>query len=147
MHNHYADFKSGYDEHCEKQYGLETIQFGEDVPNNILYPVPHRPFVFSIPIVPRIYFKYDRRLQAKLCHCANESLQRFFRTLLDLDDGVLGMTIVVPTFGDYARQKACPGPRSGITNLEEIGKVLCRSAMSHGSNKKDFEIYLTSPSL
>ena len=53
----------------------------------------------------RIYFKYDRRLQAKLCHCANESLQRFFRTLLDLDDGILGMTIVVPTFGDYARQK------------------------------------------
>jgi len=28
----------------------KTIQLGEDVPNNILYPVPHRQFVFSIPI-------------------------------------------------------------------------------------------------
>jgi hypothetical protein len=28
--------------------------------NNILYPVPHRQFVFSIPILLRVYFKYDR---------------------------------------------------------------------------------------
>ncbi len=104
LHDHYEDFKAGYDKHCEKQYGFfrpvvdevveeylrcgdlhegfarvrctnpgckhefilafsckgrwfcpschskKTIQFGEDVPNNILYPVPHRQFVFSIPI-------------------------------------------------------------------------------------------------
>ena len=27
---------------------------------NILNPVPHRQFGFSVPIMPRIYFKYDR---------------------------------------------------------------------------------------
>ncbi len=76
---------------------IETIQFGEDVPNNILYPVPHRQFVFSIPIMLRIYFKYDRKLLTQLCHYAKESLEMFFRTVLGLDDGILGMIMVIHT--------------------------------------------------
>jgi len=73
------------------------------MPDNILYPVPHRQFVFSIPIMLRIYFKYDRELLTQLCHCANESLGMFFRTVLGLNDGILGMIMVIHTFGDYAR--------------------------------------------
>jgi hypothetical protein len=88
---------------CPSCHSKKTIQFGEDVPNNILYPVPHRQFVFSIPKMLRIYFKYDRKLLTKLCHCANESLQMFFHTVLGLDDGILGMIMVIHTFGDYAR--------------------------------------------
>jgi hypothetical protein len=45
----------------------------------------------------RIYFKYDRKLLIKLCHCANESPQMFFRTLLVLHDGILGMIMVIHT--------------------------------------------------
>ncbi len=88
---------------CPSCHSKKTIQFGEDAPNNILYPVAHRQFVFSIPIMLRIYFKYDRKLLTELCHCANESLQMFFRTALGLDDGLLGMIMVIHTFGDYAR--------------------------------------------
>ncbi len=51
--------------------------------------------VFSIPIMLRIYFKYDRKLLTQLCHCANESLQMFFRTVPGLDDGVLGMIMLI----------------------------------------------------
>ena len=51
----------------------------------------------------RIYFKYDRKLLTQLCHCANESLLKFFRTVLSLDDGRLGMIMVIHTFEDYAR--------------------------------------------
>jgi hypothetical protein len=80
-----------------------VIQFGEDVPNNILYPAAHRQFVFSIPILLRVTFKYDRKLLTKFCHCAKESLEIFFRTVLGLDDGILGMILVIHTFGDYAR--------------------------------------------
>jgi hypothetical protein len=32
----------------------------------------------------RIYFKYDRKLLTQLCHCAIESLQILFRTVLGL---------------------------------------------------------------
>ncbi len=47
---------------------------------------------FSIPIMLRIYFKYDRSLPTQLCHCASESLQIFFRRALSLDEGMLGGT-------------------------------------------------------
>ena len=45
----------------------------------------------------RICFKYDRKLLTQLCHCENESLQMFFRTVLGLDDGILGMIMVIHT--------------------------------------------------
>lgn len=43
----------------------------------------------------RIYFNYDRKLRTQLCHCAKENLQMFFHTLLGLDDGILGMIMVI----------------------------------------------------
>jgi hypothetical protein len=51
----------------------------------------------------RIYFAYDRKLLTQLCHCTKESLEKFFRAVLGLDDGILGMIMVIHTFGDYAR--------------------------------------------
>jgi hypothetical protein len=176
----------------------------------------------------RIYFKYDRKLLTRLCHCANESLRMFFRTVLGLNDGILGMIMVIHTFGDYARfhphlhaivadglfrpngtfyclpkrdlkeleeifrskvlamlkaegrisdvliEKLMAWHHSGfsvhagnriarddrdgqkalaeyilrnafseqkITYIEDTGKVLYRSAMTHGSNKKNFEVF------
>ena len=79
------------------------IKFGEDVCNNILYPVPHRQFVFSIPILLRVYFKYDRELLTEFCYCDRESLEIFFRTVFGLPDGIPGLVMVIHTFGDYAR--------------------------------------------
>ena len=57
----------------------------------------------SIPKMLRIYFKYDRKLLTRLCHCAKESLRMFFRTVLGLNDGILGVIMLIHTFGDYAR--------------------------------------------
>jgi len=47
----------------------------------------------------RIYFKHDRKLLTQLCHCGNEGLQMFFRTVLGLNDGMLGMIMVIHTLG------------------------------------------------
>ncbi|NIA09552.1 MAG: hypothetical protein GWP10_07450 [Nitrospiraceae bacterium] len=58
---------------CPSCHSKKVVKFGEDVCNNILYPVPHRQFVFSIPILLRVYFKYDRRLLTEFCHCAKEN--------------------------------------------------------------------------
>ena len=46
----------------------------------------------------RICFKYNPKLLTHVCHCAKESLEMFLRTLLDLDDGILGMIMVTHTF-------------------------------------------------
>ena len=71
--------------------------------SNILYPVPHRQYVFTLPKILRIYFKYDRKLLSKLCHCANRSLNTFFKTVLNTNTGKPGTVTAIQTFGDYGR--------------------------------------------
>ncbi len=65
----------------------------------MLYPVPHRQYVFSIPIMLRIYFKYDRSLLSGLCQCAYRSLLTFLREIVGLKQGVPGAVVAIHTFG------------------------------------------------
>lgn len=51
----------------------------------------------------RKYFLYNRKLLSKLCLCAQKSLLIFLRTVMGLDDGILGSVMAIQTFGDYAR--------------------------------------------
>jgi hypothetical protein len=86
---------------CPSCQQKRVILFGEHLENNVLFPVPHRQFVFSIPIMLRIYFKYDRSLLSKLCHCAYNSLLLFFRKHIGLKKGVPGAALMIHTFGNY----------------------------------------------
>ena len=79
----------------------KVVQFGDVLNETILYPVPHRQYVFSLPILLRIYFKYDRALLSKLCHCASDSLLIFLRNVIGLQDGAPGVVMSIHTFGDY----------------------------------------------
>ncbi|MCB2182707.1 MAG: transposase zinc-binding domain-containing protein [Desulfobulbaceae bacterium] len=88
---------------CPTCHAKKVVQFGELLRENILYPVPHRQYVFSIPIILRKFFLYNRKLLSKLCICAQKSLLSFFRIALGLEDGVLGSVMTIQTFGDYAR--------------------------------------------
>ncbi len=47
---------------CGSCMAKRAIVFGHHLNENVFYPVPHRQYVFSIPIMLRIYFKYDRSL-------------------------------------------------------------------------------------
>jgi hypothetical protein len=49
----------------------------------------------------RVYFKYDRALLTRLCHCAYESLLLFLRKTIGLTDGVPGVVMSIHSFGDY----------------------------------------------
>ncbi|MEA1897405.1 MAG: transposase zinc-binding domain-containing protein [Bacteroidota bacterium] len=75
---------------CPSCHAKKVILFGEHLRHEILYPVPHRQYVFSIPKILRVYFKYDRKLLGKLSQCANASLLNFLRTATGIEDGVLG---------------------------------------------------------
>jgi len=88
---------------CPSCHAKKVVQFGEVLRQNILYPVPHRQYVFSIPIIVRKFFLYHRSLLAKLATCAADSLLTFFRTTLGLVDGVCGAVMTIQTFGDYAK--------------------------------------------
>jgi ribosomal protein S27E len=88
---------------CPSCHAKKVVQFGIQLKENILYPVPHRQYVFSIPIILRTYFKYDRKLLGKFCHCVNQSLLQFFRKATGLKKGNLGAVMAIQTFGDYVR--------------------------------------------
>ncbi|HIP82492.1 MAG TPA: transposase [Desulfocapsa sulfexigens] len=128
---------------CPSCHAKKVVQFGEVLRENILYPVPHRLYVFSIPIIIRKFFLYNRSLLARLTTCAADSLLTFFRTVLGLDDGVCGAVMTIQTFGDYAKWHPhihsivadgpfrrngvfCVMPKLNITPLAELfrGSVL-----------------------
>jgi len=73
---------------CLSCHGKRVVLFGEHLRENVLYPVPHRQYVFSIPTILRKFFLYNRPLLAELCHCAQDSLLTFFKTGIGLDDGI-----------------------------------------------------------
>ena len=99
----------------------------------MLYPVPHRQYVFSIPIILRRFFKYDRKLLGKLCRSINQSLLKFFRTATGLKSRALGAVMAIQTFGDYAPAgtpmstscwpTACSGPRSWQCSRGKAGST------------------------
>jgi hypothetical protein len=67
---------------------------------NILYPLPHRQYVFTISKLLRPYFKFDRKLLGKLSQCAYQSLKEFFQATLNRKEAVPGVVVSIQTFGD-----------------------------------------------
>lgn len=84
---------------CPSCQAKRAIIFAHHLNENILYPVPHRQYVFSIPKILRIYFKYDRSLLGGLCQCAWRSLSTFLKEVVGLKDGVPGAVMQIHTFG------------------------------------------------
>ena len=88
---------------CPSCHEKKVVQFGEQLRENILYPLPHRQYVFSIPIILRKLFLYNRKLLSTLCKAAADSLQIFLRIATGLKDGIVGAVMTIQTFGDYAK--------------------------------------------
>jgi hypothetical protein len=84
---------------CPSCQAKRAIILGHHLNENVLFPVPHRQYVFSIPIMLRIYFKYDRSLLSGLCQCAYRSLLTFLREVIGLKQGVPGAVMAIHTFG------------------------------------------------
>jgi len=68
--------------------------------NEVLAPVPHRQWVFTIPKRLRIFFRYDRSLLGKLCRAAWETVREVYALEIDGDCGMPAMIAVAQTFGD-----------------------------------------------
>jgi len=46
---------------CPSCHAKKVIHFGELLEENVLYPVPHRQYVFTIPVMLRVYFKFLKK--------------------------------------------------------------------------------------
>jgi hypothetical protein len=51
---------------CPSCHNKKVVQFGRHLKETLLYPVPYRQYVFSILIILRKFFLYDRKLPGKL---------------------------------------------------------------------------------
>lgn len=88
---------------CSSCHSKKVVQFGSHLQDNVLFPVPHRQYVFSTPKIIRRYFLYDRKLLGKLSQCASSRLKSFFRITLGKKLGIPGIALAIQTFGDYAK--------------------------------------------
>jgi hypothetical protein len=70
--------------------------------SELLLPIPHRQYVFSIPKRLRPYFLYDRRLLGMLSRVAYETLRDFMHSTLGEDDVVPGAISSIQTHGTLA---------------------------------------------
>lgn len=88
---------------CPSCHAKKVVQFAAHIQENVLYPIPHRQYVFSIPKIIRRYFLYDRKLFGKLAKCATTSLTIFFQTVLKKKYGIPGIALTIQSFGDYTK--------------------------------------------
>jgi len=87
----------------EERDSEKVVKFGEVLRENILYPVLHRQYVFSIPIILLKFFLYNRSLLSDLAKCAVDSLLNFLRTALAWKMVSVVRMMSIQTFGDYAK--------------------------------------------
>jgi hypothetical protein len=68
----------------------------------ILAPVPHRHWTFSIPRALRILFERDRKLLGVLSQTAYAAILQSFQAVFDRTDVRPGCIVSLQTFGAYA---------------------------------------------
>jgi transposase-like protein len=60
---------------CPSCHQKRVLLFGERISKRVAARVPHRHYVFAIPIMLRAYFRYNRALLHLLCAAAERSLR------------------------------------------------------------------------
>lgn len=83
---------------CPSCHNKKVVQFGHHLKETVLYPVPHRQYVFFISKILRKFFLYDRKLLCKLSQCAAKSLTKFFKITLGKKIGVPGIVVAIQSF-------------------------------------------------
>ena len=67
--------------------------------HELLYAVPHRQYVFTLPKRLRPFFLHERRLLGVLCRTAYRTLREILRATLGEPDVVPGVVASIQTFG------------------------------------------------
>jgi hypothetical protein len=86
---------------CSSCQAKRSVLFAEKLAAEILAPVPHRHWTFSIPRVLRGLFERERSLLGLLSQTAYASVLKTFQALLDRKDARPGCVISLQTFGAY----------------------------------------------
>jgi len=85
---------------CPSCHQKRVLRFGTWVADEVLAPVSHRQYVFTVPKMLRVYFRRDRRLLGKLSQCAADALKILFQAACKDSKAVPGIIIAIRTYGD-----------------------------------------------
>ena len=102
---------------CHQKRALEKAGW---VAEQICAEVAHRQFVFTIPKLLRIYFRFERRLLDELCRVAARTAITVYRTACGRPDAVPGMVgaIQIPRLrepiGSFSSAHSRAGDRGGV---------------------------------
>jgi hypothetical protein len=86
---------------CSSCQAKRSVLFGEKLAGEILAPVPHRHWTFSIPRVLRGLFERERALLGLLSQTAYASILKTFQALLGRKDVRPGCVLSLQTYGAY----------------------------------------------
>jgi hypothetical protein len=86
---------------CSSCQAKRSVLFAEKLAAEILAPVPHRHWTFSIPRVLRGLFERERGLLSLLSQTAYASIVKTFQALLGREDIRPGCVFSLQTFGAY----------------------------------------------
>ncbi len=84
---------------CPSCHAKRSAAFSEWVCKEVMEPVTHRHYVFSIPKILRTYFRYNRRLLRALSRCAYETVKEMLQAATEDNTVVPGMIVAIQTFG------------------------------------------------
>jgi hypothetical protein len=86
---------------CSSCQAKRSVLFAEKLTSEILAPVPHRHWTFSIPRVLRGLFERDRKLMGLLSQTAYAAIRKTFQALFDRDDVRPGCVVSLQSHGAY----------------------------------------------
>jgi hypothetical protein len=84
-----------------------ALILGHRLLNEVLAPVPHRQWVFTIPKRLRVYFRFTRSLLGDLCRAAYDTVREVMELEADEDNCTPGFVGAVQTFGDLISPADC----------------------------------------
>src|SRR3989304_9184377 len=85
-----------------------SVVFAEWVCKEVMEPVTHRHYVFSIPKILRTFFaslnastafRYNRKLLGRLSRCAYETVKEMMQAATEDNTVAPGMIVAIQTFG------------------------------------------------
>jgi hypothetical protein len=119
---------------CSSCQAKRSILFAEKLTGEILAPVPHRHWTFSIPRVLRGLFERERSLLGLLSQTAYSSILKIFQGLLGRADVRPGCVFSLQTFGAYG---ANFNPHChGIVTDGAFGKAGAARPRTHSSRDR-----------
>ncbi|HZX47584.1 MAG TPA: transposase zinc-binding domain-containing protein [Nitrospirota bacterium] len=72
---------------CPSCHAKRSVVFAEWVCDEVLEPLTHRHYVFSIPKILRTYFRYNRKLLGRLSRCAYETVKEMMQAVMEDPQG------------------------------------------------------------